>query len=99
MKKTVMAVGMSAILMSVAPAFAMQSDTLVDFKALEGIAKSTPMNDKELAAVEGAAPLFTTGQIGLVNASVNANIRDVRVIRDITVRNTQVQILGANQRQ
>ncbi|MBA3612746.1 MAG: hypothetical protein H0W49_07490 [Nitrospirales bacterium] len=95
MNKTIMAVGISAIMMSVAPAFAMEAETQTNFRALEGFSPSAPMNDSELAAIEGQAPPQLIAQRGLVNVGAQLRVGDVRVIRDITIQDVNVQILSA----
>ena len=102
MKKFAIAIGMSAAVVCVTPAFALESGNIEgQFKAIVSMPPSEQPTDKdmltdnELAAVEGAAPV---GQVGLVNVGIgevinrSINNNDVQVIDDV---NANVSVLSA----
>ena len=104
MKRSIIAAGVCAAILSVVPAFAMEEQdsigqpaTAIDFPALSGIEHEAQLNDSELAKVEGTAPFAgaVNEQIGLVNVSAQAAVQNTRIIRDVTVEDINVAILAA----
>jgi hypothetical protein len=97
--KIVLASSMLAVLLGVSPALAIdranQASNTEEFHVIAVVSGSQALTDQELASIQGQAPI---GQIGLVNVAANvldrANV-DVRVMRDVDIRNVQVGVLAA----
>ena len=82
MKTAIVALGLGATLLTVAPTLvlAAETDTTVGaFKALTGVSASVQLEDKELAAIEGGTDVhynFSQTQsvvVGVVNTNNNVN--------------------------
>ena len=98
MTKRVLAIGLSTVLISAVPTFALEPESgpAQEFQSLTDVQNPEQLTDTELSKIEGSAPLFTTGQVGLINVNANANITGNQTLNNLTIQNIQVAVLGAN---
>ena len=103
MKQSMFTASICAAVLCAVPALAMdeQNNTkATDLTVLSGIEHEV-LNDSELAKVEGKAnPVAQAGGAGVVNvvAAAAVGVDNVRIIRDVTVQDVNVAILGGGQR-
>ena len=105
MKQSMFAASICAAVLCAVPALAMDEQNTstpaaTDLSVLSGIEHEV-LNDTELAKVEGKAnPVAGAGGAGVVNvvAAAAVGVDNIRVIRDITVQDVNVAILGGGQR-
>ena len=103
MKQSMFTASICAAVLCAVPALAMDEQTntnATDLTVLSGIEHEV-LNDSELAKVEGKAnPVAQAGGAGVVNvvAAAAVGVDNVRIIRDVTVQDVNVAILGGGQR-
>ena len=107
MKQSMFAASICAAVLCAVPALAMDEQKNIntgqaasDLTVLSGIEHEV-LNDSELAKVEGKAnPVAGAGGAGVVNvvAAAAVGVDNIRIIRDVTVQDVNVAILGGGQR-
>ncbi len=105
MKTAIVALGLGAALLTVAPTLvlAAETDTAVGaFKALTGVSAPVQLEDKELAAIEGGTDVhydFAQNQsviVGIVNHNTNENTNVASATANATGGSIAIEVLPIN---